>query len=339
APSARGEDDRVASSSEAADRKDHAPSEDGDRVASSEGADRVDHAPSARGEDDDRVASSSEAADRVPMLVTTAYRPGSILRARAADVASRCGAPFVERASLEQLKQRADCLYIVGRKEEFLYGAAGRFVAGEGLLKLKRLDGLAHPLIRAVAPEDTATRTVFDGTLGGAQDALHLAFMAGLTIDGVDASPALVCLVEDFLRRAADRWGDAAGRVRPKIGDSAQVLRTLPNDAYDVVYFDPMFDRAMPSQPDFQVLRQLAHLAPLSNEMLTEAVRVARQRVVVKVRTSVQPSLVPPAPGWNRRVAARAFNYWIVEKALPDPKLDPLRVKYSHQKLRFLGLM
>ncbi|MEM7678481.1 MAG: class I SAM-dependent methyltransferase [Myxococcota bacterium] len=274
-----------------------------------------------------------------PLAVTTAYRPGSRLRARAADVAARCRAPVLERASLDRLRPLAECLYVVGRKEEFLYGAAGRFVAGEGLLKLKRLDGLAHPLIRAVAPEGTSTRSVFDGTLGGAQDALHLAFMAGLTVDGVDASPALVCLVEDFLRRAAERWGEAASRIRPRIGEAGGVLRELPEGAYDVVYLDPMFDRAMPAQPDFQVLRQLAHPDPLTADTLVQAVRVARQRVVMKVRTGAEPAVEPPSPGWNRRVSGRAFNYWIVEKTLPNPQLDSLRVKYSHQKLRYLGLM
>lgn len=273
------------------------------------------------------------------LVITTAHRTGAGTWARAEEVAERCGAPLVERENLERLRQHAPLVYVVGRKEEFVMAADGRLVGGEGLMKLKKLDGLAHPLVRAVTPAASPARLVFDGTLGLAQDALHLSVVAGLTIDGVDASPALVCLVENFLRRATGRWGEAPTRIRPRDGEAYEVLRRAPADAYDVVYFDPMFDVAMPAQPEFRLLRRLAREAPLDHATLAEAVRVARQRVVVKVRTLGDPGVEPPAPGWNRRVAARAFNYWVVEKALPDPVLDPLSVRYSHQKLRFLGLL
>ena len=283
----------------------------------------------------------SEDVARTPrLLVTTAYRATDAMRARATEVAERCGAPVLyERESRAKLRSRAELIYVVGKREEFVFSEQGRLVAGEGLLKLKRVDGRDHPLIRAVAPPEVPPRTVFDGTLGMAQDALHLSVVCGASVDGVEASPALACLIENFLLRARDRWGEAAQRVRADRGRALDVLRSLPDHTYDVVYFDPMFDVAMPSQPDFQVLRELAIEEPLTDETLEQAVRVARQRVVVKVRTMAEPSVVPPGPGWNRRIAGRAFNYWIVEKALSDPVLEPLRVKYSHQKLRYLGLM
>ena len=277
--------------------------------------------------------------DRLPLAVTTAHRADGRALARAKDVARRCDVPLLERESLASLRERAELIYVVGRTEEVIVAPEGRLIAGEGLLKLKRVDGASHPLIRAVVPEDAPARSVFDGTLGLAQDALHLSVIAGVEVDGVEASSALVCLVEDFLARARDRWGDAPCRVHPRVADAGEALRGCADDAYDVVYFDPMFDAAMPAQPEFKVLRRLAKDTPLDPFTLAEAVRVARQRVVLKVRTLGLPGVEPPSPGWNRRVAARAFNYWIVEKAQPNPKMDPLRVKYSHQKLRYLGLL
>ncbi len=259
--------------------------------------------------------------------------------ARAQEVADRCRALRVTRESLDKLHAKAELVYVVGRDEEFVYAPEGRLVAGEGLMKLKRLDGSAHPLVRSVAPQVGSTQTVFDGTLGLAQDALHLAVVAGLHVHGVDAHPALICLIENFLRRAHDRWGDAAHRIHARHAEAATVLKETDDNAYDVVYLDPMFDRAMPSQPDFRVLRRMARQAPVDAALLGEAFRVARQRVVLKVRTLATPDASPPGPGWNRRVSGRAFNYWIAEKALPHPELEPLRVKYSRQKLRFLGLL
>lgn len=273
------------------------------------------------------------------LAVTTAHRASEAMQARAAAVAARIGAPLVERRSLAKMRQVAELFYVVGKEDEFVLAADGRLVAGEGLMKLKRLDGPEHPLVRAVTPPAAPAQTVLDATLGLAQDALHLAVVAALTVHGVERSPALVCLVEDFLRRARARWGEAADRIHPQVGDALEHLRGCPAEAFDVVYLDPMFDVAMPSQPDFQVLRRLAWEAPLSDAALAEAVRVARQRVVLKVRTLGRPGAEPPRPGWNRRVSARAFDYWIVEKALPRPELEPLRIKYSRQKLRFLGLL
>ena len=302
--------------------------------------------PSAGSGSDSALAPSSDSAlappsdsALAPLAVTTAYRALPEMRVRAAEVAQRCSAPLVPRESLSKMRQVASLIYVVGRQEEFVFSPAGRLVAGEGLMKLKKLDGPEHPLVRAVAPGGSRTTTVFDGTLGLAQDALHVSLIGGVSVDGVEASPALVCLVENFLDRAGARWGDAPRRIHPRTGLAYDVLRTLDDDAYDVVYFDPMFDVAMPSQPDFRVLRSLAREQPLTQDTLDEAVRVARQRVVLKVRTLAAPSIEPPAPGWNRRVSGRAFNYWIVEKALDDPVLEPLRVKYSWQKLRYLGLM
>ncbi len=292
----------------------------------------------------DRFAPLASANPREPAApaslgVTTAHRATAEMLGRAREVSLRCGAPLLERRSLPKLLEDFALVYVVGRREECVQSAEGRLIAGEGLMKLKRLDGRQHPLVRAVAPVDGEAPRVFDATLGLAQDALHLSVVAGLDVDGVDAQPALICLVENFLKRAAERWGSAPQRLTVRFGDSTEVLRALPADAYDVVYFDPMFDVAMPAQPDFQVLRRLADERPLEASTLAEAVRVAKQRVVVKVRTLAEPTADPPAPGWNRRVSGRAFNYWIVEKALAHPELEPLRVKYSMQKLRFLGLL
>ena len=274
-----------------------------------------------------------------PLAVTTAHRANADMTARARVIARRCSVPVLERQSRAKMRAQAELIYVVGKEEEFVWAPEGRLVAGEGLMKLKRIDGTEHPLIKAVSPREAPAKTVLDGTLGLGQDALHLSVVAGLAVDGVERSAPLVCLVEDFLRRARTRWGEAPARIRPMIWDAEVFLAGCRDDQYDVVYLDPMFDRAMPAQPDFRVLRSMAHEAPLAHETFTHAVRVARQRVVLKVRTLGEPAVEPPPPGWNRRVNGRAFNYWIVEKALANPELEPLRVKYSCQKLRFLGLL
>ena len=49
----------------------------------------------------------------------------------------------------------------------------------------------------------------------------------------------------------------------------------------DVVYFDPMWQAPSKSSSSFEVLRSLAHVAPLDESAIREAYRVARRAVVV----------------------------------------------------------
>jgi hypothetical protein len=59
------------------------------------------------------------------------------------------------------------------------------------------------------------------------------------------------------------------------------VLAARPAASADVVYFDPMFRRPQKASGSFDVLRSLAHHAPLTAEAVAQARRVARRRVVV----------------------------------------------------------
>jgi len=64
--------------------------------------------------------------------------------------------------------------------------------------------------------------------------------------------------------------------------DAHAYLRSLPSGSFDVVFFDPMFEKPKKSQPAFEMLRRFAEHAPLTPETLEEARRVARRWVVVK---------------------------------------------------------
>ena len=71
-------------------------------------------------------------------------------------------------------------------------------------------------------------------------------------------------------------------RVEAKHADYEDFLRNLPDDFYDVVYFDPMFRHPLKDSVQLAPLRLLAEPAPVSHAAIAEACRVARKRVVLK---------------------------------------------------------
>jgi predicted methyltransferase len=167
---------------------------------------------------------------------------------------------------------------------------------------------------------------VLDGTAGLGQDALHLAGW-GAEVVAVERVPALGCLLEGFLRRAAAdpeaAWGPAAQRIEVLLGAVEPSLAALGRDAVDVVFLDPMFEAPRAAAPGYDLFRRWASDAQLTQASLTEAIRAARERVVWKVPEGTAPPL-EDLRAFNRRVTSKAFDYWIVEKALPAPEWAPL---------------
>lgn len=257
--------------------------------------------------------------ERLPLLVTTTRRAGDRERDRAAEVAATCQAPRVRHRGIDHLLARAEAVYVVGADRDRVHTAGAVLRPGEGLMKLKTKDGRGHPILRAVAPlEAPPPELLIDATLGLAQDALHISELIGCPVLGLEASAPLFCLVQDILRRLqGSRWSAAAARICLEHGRAEALLAARAPNSASVVFLDPMFERPRRAAPGFSVLRTLAEPAPLSAALLAAALRVARDRVVLKLPTGAQPPVPAPPPGFNRKVPGKAFDYWIVERRPP----------------------
>ncbi|NPV47641.1 MAG: class I SAM-dependent methyltransferase [Armatimonadetes bacterium] len=147
--------------------------------------------------------------------------------------------------------------------------------------------GDPDPMIQAMdaQPGDE----VLDCTLGRASDALLVSWVVGETgrVVGLEASAVLAALVRDGIARYADPSAAltaALRRIRCQWADYREYLPECPDGAFDVVYFDPLFDEPLETSPAMAPLRLLAERAPLTAETVAEAARVARRRVVIKQR-------------------------------------------------------
>ncbi len=197
--------------------------------------------------------------------------------------------PFLLRAksSLAALiaEHQLDYLFVVEAEQLYLTDGVSRFFwhPNTALLKLKERSCGALIEALAVAPSDS----VLDCTLGLGGDALLIAnaLTAGGGVTALESNRYIAYLTQrgiahcDYLpiRQLAER-------IDIINCDYRNYLIGLPDRAFDLVYFDPMFKCTNKASSGVEVLRKLANRAPLSAEVIAQARRVAKRRVVVKER-------------------------------------------------------
>ena len=218
------------------------------------------------------------------VIATTGYksRPADCLLAD--QVAKRLGIPCVRRkhASYENIRTQ--------------YGASFLLVVKKGGLRLETPDGelffhpnMAHVRIRELGRGQTdhmveamgikAGDSVLDCTLGLGADSITASFIVGErgNVTALEKSSLIYEIVRHGLAHfSAGNYElhSAMRRVEAKHADYEDFLRNLPDDFYDVVYFDPMFRHPLKDSVQLAPLRLLAEPAPVSH--------VARKRVVLK---------------------------------------------------------
>ena len=225
-------------------------------------------------------------------IVTTGYksRPADCLLAQ--ETAERLGIPFVKRRHISYEDLRVQ------------YGALFVLVVKKGGLRLETSDGelffhpnMAHVRVRELGrgQKDHMVEamgigegdTVLDCTLGLGADSITASFIAGERgkVTALEKSPLIYEIVRHGLAHFSAGNYDlhaAMRRVEVRRADYEVFLRTLPDDSYDVVYFDPMFRHPLKDSVQLAPLRLLAESAPVSLSAVAEACRVARRRVVLK---------------------------------------------------------
>jgi 16S rRNA (guanine1516-N2)-methyltransferase len=237
----------------------------------------------------------------VRLVVTTPLRPSPAEEEAALSAAGRHGLAFVARGgrAIKRVVAAADAegaLVLSATRSVLAAGGAEHaWSAGMGILRMKRVlaeragegvPGARDPFADAAGLE--SGDAVLDCTAGLGADALVAAAVVGRrgSVLGLESSRALAAWAGEGIRRLAE---EPARRVELVHADHAAFLAAAPDRSFDVVLFDPMFRHARAEPGGFDVVRRLADARPLSPEVLSRAMRVARRWVVVK----------DGAPGWD----------------------------------------
>ncbi|GGY45052.1 ribosomal RNA small subunit methyltransferase J [Bacterioplanes sanyensis] len=171
---------------------------------------------------------------------------------------------------------------------------------------------------------------VADLTAGLGRDAFVLASL-GCRVQALERHPVVAALLADGLARAGNAQGEwplsyelpaeevrqIAQRIRLQHIGAAQWLAQQRDDSIDVVYLDPMFahDGRQKAQvkKDMQAFRSLVGSDDDADELLAEALRVARCRCVVKRARKAAP-LAQQQPTYELVGKANRFDVYAKRK-------------------------
>ena len=129
--------------------------------------------------------------------------------------------------------------------------------------------------------------SLLDTTLGLGSDSIVCAYVTGASgcVTALEASPLLAFVVRNGLQTYQDSDSEivaACRRINVHNCYALDYLRQQPDAAFDIVYIDPMFTKGIAASCNMSALRAFAVADNLTTDTLQQAIRVARQRVVIK---------------------------------------------------------
>ena len=131
--------------------------------------------------------------------------------------------------------------------------------------------------------------SVLDCTCGFGADAAVASFglPAGSRVDALEVSPLLEAVTawgfSHFIHKKDDVTA-ALRRISLRCGDYRDYLLSDDGLVYDVLYFDPMFQRPVEASCQFQPVRAIMEHGGLTRDLIERALQKARRRVVIKER-------------------------------------------------------
>lgn len=254
-------------------------------------------------------------ADNHVMEFTTSLNCSKEQEANARLIAEKLDCHFVPRklatfqGATFVLEQESLVLYSEGRKEKLFFHPS----LAKPRIKQYELTGndsfLKTMMLR---PGDR----ILDCTLGLATDALLASHVVGESgkITGLESEKGIVEILRlGMMNYPEDRlidWKCLFTRIEIVNANYKDYLPSCADNRFDVIYLDPMFQHQIDESLPLSPLRQWAnHQAPNRND-ITEAIRVARRRVVMKAHK--EDSILQEL-GFARIASNKAITFGVIE--------------------------
>lgn len=257
------------------------------------------------------------------MLITTSYKSDEIILKRMQFIMKRLDVKYVERKkkSIDKLLEENNEDEVIVVENEYIkyYNRKSGFNPvffhpSMALLRINQLkQGDNDVMIRVC--ELKRGDTFLDCTLGLASDAIVASYIVGSEgkVTGIESESVLAVITQEGLinQNYNDRdLNQAMRRINIENIDHLQKLKSLPDKSYDIVYFDPMFRRGLNKSVSINPIRCVANNCALSEEVIVEAQRVAKSKVVMKENAYSKEF---ERLGFKRIVRMRRFIYGVIE--------------------------
>lgn len=255
------------------------------------------------------------------MLFTTAGRPTESSIKEAKQLAYTYHGTYVDRRkrSIKQLLTITEEPVIVfGNNRLFLYNKSTEpifFHPNSAMFRCKSImKGERDPFVEASGL--TEGMSLLDCTAGLASDSIVASFVVGEggRVDACEGSLLGILLQEGLKRWESGNFpiNQAIRRLSITQKRYEEILPTIPDNYYDVVYFDPMFEESILESDGVEGVRKVALYDGISKEMIEEAKRIARKRVVLKDHWK---STRFEQLGFQQQIRKTSkFHYGVIEK-------------------------
>ena len=234
--------------------------------------------------------------ETVTFAVTSNKNDNRKLKEQARAWAELLEVPYVKRydnGSLDAMlaDHHLDALLIAGKNGPQLYSQQGMLLYHPGLGKVRwqRVVERHEQDNFLTALDIRPGQRVLDCTIGLAADALLASHAVGETgkIVGLEASLPLWFLASRGIMLYKSKIPELVQdlqRIEIIHAEASAYLKTLPENSFDVVYFDPMFRQPVRKSSEMVPLRPLAFPEPLTPEAVELALKAA-PRVVITERS------------------------------------------------------
>lgn len=228
------------------------------------------------------------------VAVTTTRDKDDLLKDKAEKIARELNIPYIKRdnLSIEKtiIKEKLDYLMVVEKNNIVIKGIDSTLFWHPNMteLKIKSIkDGNKESMIEA-ADLKKGDR-ILDCTLGFAGDSIIFASVVSDTgrVVGTEVDKYIAYLTKDGLENY-----DEVNPETKKYMKSIEVINKSYEEylskqeanSFDVVYFDPMFKEPNKKSSSINSFRAFADHEGLTKEIIEEALRVCKRRIVIKER-------------------------------------------------------
>lgn len=227
------------------------------------------------------------------MIVTTSSKTTDELNQTAKSIANTFGCNYIPRRkeSVQSIMERtAEEVLVVSKSKIECYQNSGEesffFHPNSAMFRLKRVArGESDPFLDATGLDKGMS--FLDCTIGLASDSILASYKIGIDgkVIGTEENNIVAFIVKQGLQTwqtGNEHFDNALRGIQVENMNHLQYLQTCLDNQFDVIYFDPMFEEDVNKSDGIQELKKLACYSDITEEIINEAKRVARCRVVLK---------------------------------------------------------
>jgi ubiquinone/menaquinone biosynthesis C-methylase UbiE len=225
------------------------------------------------------------------VAVTTTREADENLEYKAKGISEELNISYIKRGNLSIektiLKEGFDYLLVVERDKIVIKGEDSTLFWHPNMseLKIKSIrKGNKEAIIEATKLEEG--NSILDCTLGLAGDALVFSAVVGEKgyVVGTEVNKYIAYLSKCGLKDYNKVNGNSIDNIKVINESYEDYILKQRDNSFDVVYFDPMFKEPNKKSSSINAFRDFAKHKELTKDILKEALRVCKKRVVIKER-------------------------------------------------------